>query len=176
MKRILCLTLGLMCYAAVTSAQSMGTLTENGVVMEVKGAVGVLDDGRLTVFLLPFQPTAAEIAKLQTDDYLWVPGKPTPDAKKWQTTPFGKFRLDWRGMPQAIGDAKKAGVYVLSNGVGAENSGMNINKLPGEVDVTLVGSVKDGQDVTLTSKGTETIGKTIVAWDLKLKTKVLAAK
>ena len=76
MKRILCLTLALTCYAAVSSAQSMGTVTENGIVMDVKAAVGVLDDGRLTVFLLPFQPTAAEIAKLQTDDSLWVLDKP----------------------------------------------------------------------------------------------------
>lgn len=154
----------------------MGTLSENGVVMEVKGAVGVLDDGRLTLFLLPFQPTAAEIAKLQSDDSLWVLDKPTPDAKKWKTTPFGKFRLDWRGMPQAIGDGKKAGVYILSNGIAAENSSSNISKLPGEVDATVVGTVKDGQDVTVTSKGSDRVGQTTVAWDLKLKAKVLAAK
>ncbi len=72
MKRILFVTLLLTCYAAVSSAQSMGTLTENVVVMDVKAAVGVLesDGARLTLFLLPFQPTAAEIAKLQTDDSL----------------------------------------------------------------------------------------------------------
>lgn len=176
MKRILCLTLVLMGYAAVTSAQSMGTLTDSGVVMDVKGAVGVLDDGRLTVFLLPFQPTAAEIAKLQADDYLWILDKPTPDAKKWKSTPFAKFRLDWRGMPQAIGDARKAGIYLLSNGVAAENTGNNINKLPGEIEATLVGTVKPGQDVTLTSKGTDTIGKTTVAWNLNVKARVLALK
>ena len=79
-------------------------------------------------------------------------------------------------MPQAIGDAKKASIYVLSNGVAAENSASNISKLPGEIDATLVGTVKDGQDVTVTSKGTDTVGKTTVAWDLKIKTKVLAAK
>jgi hypothetical protein len=56
MKRILSLTLFLTCFAAVSSAQSMGTLTENGVVMDVKAAVGVLesDGARLTLFLLPF--------------------------------------------------------------------------------------------------------------------------
>ena len=154
----------------------MGTLTENGIVMDVKAAVGVLDDGRLTVFLLPFQPTAAEIAKLQTDDSLWVPEKPTPDAKKWKTTPFGKFRLDWRGRPQAMGDGKTAGVYILSNGVAGEGRGSNISRLPGEIDATVVGTVKEGQDVTVTSKGTDKIGTTVVAWDLKLNAKVYASK
>ena len=38
MNRILALTLLLTCYAAVSSAQSMGTLTENGVVMARKPA------------------------------------------------------------------------------------------------------------------------------------------
>jgi hypothetical protein len=176
MRRILFLTLALMCYAAVTSAQSMGTLTENGVVMEVKAAVGVLDNGRLTLFLLPFQPTAAEIAKLQTDDSLWILGKPTPDAKKWKSTPFGRFRLDWRGTPQAIGDAQKAGVYIMTNGIVAEGTASNINKLPGEVAVALVGVVKDGQEVTVTSKGSDKMTTTTVAWDLKLKAKVLTLK
>src|SRR5688572_18803786 len=178
MKRILFLTLLVTCSAAVSSAQSMGTLTENGVVMDVKAAVGVLDtDGaRLTLFLLPFQPTAAEIAKLQTDDSLWVLDKPSPDAKKWKTCPFGKFRLDWRHAPQSAGDGKKASVYVLSNGVAAENTSSNISKLPGEIDASLVGAVKAGQDVTVTSKGSDTVGKTTVAWDLKLKSKVHAMK
>ena len=30
--------------------------------------------------------------------------------------------------------------------------------------------------MTLTSKGSETLGKTTLAWDLKIKTKVLAMK
>jgi hypothetical protein len=65
---------------------------------------------------------------------------------------------------------------VLSNGVAAENTSSNISKLPGEVDASLVGAVKAGQDVTVTSKGSDTVGKTTMAWDLKLKAKVLAMK
>lgn len=176
MRRILFLTLALTCYATVTSAQSMGTLAENGIVMEVKAAVGVLDNGRLTLFLLPFQPTTAEIAKLQTDDSLWILDKPTPDAKKWKSTPFGRFRLDWRGNPQALGNAKQAGFYIATQGIVKEGTASNINKLPGEVDVTLVGAVKDGQEVTVTSKGSDKITTTTVAWDLKLKARVLTLK
>jgi hypothetical protein len=154
----------------------MGTLTENGIVMEVKAAVAVLDNGRLTLFLLPFQPTAAEIAKLQADDNLWITDKPTPDAKKWKSMPHGRFRLDWRGTPQALGNAKQAGVYIQTQGVVAEGTASNINKLPGEVDVTLVGAVKDGQEVAVTSKGSDKITTTTVAWDLKLKARVLTLK
>jgi hypothetical protein len=154
----------------------MGTLTENGIAMEVKAAVGVLDNGRLTLFLLPFQPTAAEIAKLQADDNLWILGKPTPDAKKWKHTPYGTLRLDWRGTPPAIGNGKMATVQIAAQSVVAEGTGTTINKLPGEVDVTLVGAVKDGQEVTVTTKGSDKIVKTTLAWDLKLKAKVLTLK
>jgi hypothetical protein len=102
--------------------------------------------------------------------------KPSPDAKKWKTCPFGKFRLNWSGAGQGIGDAKKASVYVLGNGIASEGNATNINKLPAEVDASLVGSVKEGQEVTLTSKGSDTTGSTTLAWDLKLKTRVLALK
>jgi len=178
MTRVLCLTLALVGFAALSSAQSAGTLTDNGVVMEVKAAVALLkaDGPSLEFFLLPFQPTATEIAKLQADDYLWVIGKPSPDAKKWKMCPFGKFRLGWSGANESVGDAKKATVYVLANGVVSDGTGTNVNKLPGEVDASLVGTVTEGQDVTLSSKGSETFGKTTLAWDLKIKTKVLAMK
>src|SRR5262249_28258872 len=152
------------CSAAVSSAQSMGTLTENGVAMEVKAAVGLLDaDGpSLVFFLLPFQPTTAEIAKLQADDYFWVLDKPSPDPKKWKTCPFGKFKLAWSSAKQSIGDARKATVSVNGNGIGSEGSGVTVSKLPAEVDASLVGAVKEGQDVMLTSKGSDTLGKTRV--------------
>jgi hypothetical protein len=64
----------------------------------------------------------------------------------------------------------------MSNGIAAEGKGTNINKLPAEVDASLVGAVKEGQDVTLTSKGSDTTGSTTLSWDLKLKTRVLALK
>src|SRR5262245_25259840 len=178
MTRDLCLTVALLASATVSSAQSTGTLTEKGVAMEVKAAVALFkaDGPALEFFLLPFQPTAAEIAKLQADDYFWVLDKPSPDAKKWKTCPFGKFRLSWSGAGPAVGDASKASIYVLGNGIVTEGTGTNINKLPGEVAAALVGTVKEGQEVALTSKGSDTVGKTTLGWDLKLKTKVLPKK
>lgn len=180
MRRLLALlTLLLASSAARSSAQSMGTLTENGVSMDVKAAVGLLDSEgpELVVFLLPFQPTPAETAKLQADDYFWVLDKPSPDPEKWKTCPYGRLKLGWNGAKQSVGDAKKAtSFFIQSNGISAEGNATNINKLPNQVDATLVGTVKDGQDVALTTKGSDTVGKTSLAWDLKLKTTVLAMK
>jgi hypothetical protein len=174
MTRDLCLTVALLASATVSSAQSAGTLTDKGVAMEVKAAVALFkaDGPSLEFFLLPFQPTAAEIAKLQADDYFWVLDKPSPDAKKWKTCPFGRFRLNWSHAGQSVGDAKKATVYVMGNGIASEGAAMNINKLPGEVEASLVGTVKEGQEVALTSKGSDAT----LAWDLKLKSRVLAMK
>lgn len=180
MRRTLALlTLVLASSAARSSAQSMGTLTENGVSMDVKAAVGLLDSEgpELVVFLLPFQPTPAETAKLQADDYFWVLDKPSPDPKKWKTCPYGRLKLGWNGAKQSLGDFKKAtSFFISSNGISAEGNANNINKLPSQVNVAIVGAVRDGEEVTLTTKGADTVGKTTLAWDLRLRATVLAMK
>jgi hypothetical protein len=130
--------------AGVARAQSMGTVTENGVSMDVKEAVALLDaDGPSLVFyLLPFQPTADEIAKLQAEDSMWLLGKPSPDPKKWKSCPHGKFKLGWSFEKASVGDAKKATVYIYGYSVGAEGSNININKFGTDVDVSVTGPVK----------------------------------
>ena len=163
--------------ATVSGAQTMGTLTENGVSMDVKGAVAVLGDGpALTVYLLPFQPTPEETAKLQAGDTFWLLSKASPDVKKWKNgTPFGHFRLGWALEKEAVGDTKKATVYVYSYNVGVEGSNLNANKFGSDVPVTLTGALKAGQEVAVTSKGSESFSKSTLAWDLKVKSKVLAS-
>jgi hypothetical protein len=179
MKRILALSaLVMAALAPAAQAQSMGTLTENGVSMEVKAAVALLDpEGpSLAFYLLPFQPTAEEVAKLQADDTLWLLSKPSPDPKKWKSSPHGKFKLGWSFEKASVGDAKKATVYVYGYSVGSEGSNININKFGNDVDAALAGPVKEGAEVTLTSKGSDTLQKTTMAWDLKVKAKVLPLK
>lgn len=157
----------------------MGTLTENGVSMEVKAAVAVFDSGEpsLRFVLLPFQPSAEEVAKLQAKDTLWLLDKATPDAKKWKNwCPYGYFELGWGFEKTAVGDAKKATVFVYGYGLGKQGSNLNINKFGDSVDVSLAGPVKEGQEVTLTSKGSDKLGDSTMVWDLKVKAKVLAAK
>lgn len=157
----------------------MGTLTENGVAMEVKGAVAVFDSAEpsLRFVLLPFQPSAAEVAKLQAKDTMWLFDKPTPDAKKWKNwCPYAYFELGWGFEKTAVGDAKKATVYVYGNSIGKQGSNLNINQFGDKVDVALAGAVKEGQEVTLTSKGSDKLGDSTMTWDLKVKAKVLALK
>jgi hypothetical protein len=157
---------------AVARGQSMGTLTEKGVSMDVKAAVALLDpDGpTLTFYLLPFQPSADEIAKLQARDGNWLLQKPSPDPKKWKTCPHGKFELGWTLEKAAVGDPKKATVFIYGFGIGASGSNVNLNKFGNGVDVAVAGTVKAGQEVTLTSKGSDSM----IDWDLKTKAKILA--
>jgi hypothetical protein len=179
MRRLMMLSAFLLFPSVLASAQSMGTLTENGVAMDVKAAVALLDsqDAKLVFFLLPFQPTPAEVAKLQADDYFWVLDKPSPDPKKWKSCPYGRLKLGWSNAKESVGDAKKASsFYIMGQDISAEGNATNVNKLPSEVEFSVVGPVKEGQDVSVTSKGSDTLGKTTLAWDLKLKAKVLAMK
>jgi hypothetical protein len=175
-KRVLCLLVSVLaCSAAFARAQSMGTLTDNGVSLEVKNVVAVLDDAPSLVFyLLPFQPTADEVGKLQAGDILfWMSDKPSPDPKKWKTCPHGSFKLSWSFAKQSIGDPKKAFVFVASS---AEGNAVTASRGPGEVPVSLTGQVKVGQEVTLTSKGSIAFDKGPVSWDLNVRTRVLASK
>lgn len=177
MKRILLLSaLAVAVPAALAHAQSMGTLTEDAVSMDVKAAVALLDpDGpSLTFYLLPFQPTAEEIAKLQAEDSMWLLGKPSPDPKKWkQGSPHGKFKLGWSFEKQSMGDPKKATVFIYSYSVGSQGSNLNVNKFGSDVNVAISGPVRVGEEVTVTSKGSDTLSKTVMAWDLKLKARIL---
>ena len=179
MKRILFpLALVLAGSAGIAPAQSMGTVTENGVSMDVKAAVALLDaDGPSLIFyLLPFQPTADEIAKLQAEDSMWLLGKPSPDPKKWKSSPHGKLKLGWSFEKESVGDAKKATFFLYTYAVGAEGSNININRSGSDVDVSVTDPVKAGQEVTLTSKGSDTLQKTTMAWDLKAKAMILPLK
>jgi hypothetical protein len=163
--------------ATVSGAQTMGTLTENGVSMDVKAAVAVLGEGpALTLYLLPFQPTPDETAKLQAGDTFWLLGKASPDPKKWKNgSPYGSFKLGWSLEKESVGDTKKVSVYVYSYNVGVEGSNLNVNKFGSDVPVTLTGPLKEGQEVAVTSKGSESFSKSTLAWDLKVKSKVLAS-
>lgn len=163
--------------ATVSGAQTMGSLTENGVSMDVKAAVAVLGDGpALTLYLLPFQPRPEETAQLQAGETIWLLRKASPDVKKWKNgTPFGHFKLGWGMHPESAGDTKKATVFVYSYSVGTEGSNLNANAFGSDVPVALTGALKEGQEVGVTSKGSQSFSKNTLAWDPKVKSKVLAS-
>jgi hypothetical protein len=152
----------------------MGTLGQSGVLMDVKAVVAVLDERpALVVYLLPFLPDPAETAKLQAeDDLFWISDKASPDPKKWKSCPHGSITLSWGiAKPGEVGDARKAAVYVYSS---ADGSSLTTSKVPGDVQVAVAGPVKVGQDITLTSKGSDTVGGKPMTWNLSLKAKVVA--
>jgi len=120
----------LLAIPASAKAQSMGTLTENGVSMDVKAAVVVYNEAeyKLTFYLLPFLPSAEEISALQHDDKSWLSQKPSPDPKKWnERCPHGRFRLQWLG-GQALGNPKESQVWLYACGIGKAGSNINLNK------------------------------------------------
>jgi hypothetical protein len=164
--------------ARPAQAQSLGSLTENGVSMEVKAVVAVLDPAKPEVafHLLPFQPSADEIAKLQADDGMWLLDKPSPDPKKWKNCPFGTFKLGWPFDKEAVGDPKKATFYIYGFGVGAPGSNLNFSTFGDQTDTTLTGAVKAGEEMTVTTKGVQDVANTKLAWDLRLRAKLLPLK
>jgi hypothetical protein len=173
MMKTLCLAW--VCFAMVASvrAQSMGTMTAGGAVMDVKATVLGWDAGKadLHFYLLPFEPTAEEISKLQAEDWYFLKLKPNPDPKKWATCPWGELRVIFN--QDSIGNLKKA--------LWAQVSWLNMDKSDTDVTLerekgfegTITGTLKVGQEIVVTTKGSDASRK--VAWDLVLKGKVLAS-
>jgi hypothetical protein len=145
----------------------MGTLSDNAVAMEIKGAVAVLKGTTLTLWLLPFAPTAEETAKLQANDFIWLFGKPSPDPKRWTGCPFGQVTV--------TAEKGNRNTTIQSYGVGGENSNLTAIQSAVRFAVSLTGQVKEGQEVRLTTKGSSRFADKTLGWDLNLKAKVLAS-
>jgi hypothetical protein len=155
-------------------AQVMGSLTSDGKEMPVKAAVAVWDAGKsaLKIHLLAFVPTPAEITLLQKNDTDWLLDRPTLDAKKWPTWhPQVALELTWPEAP-TVGVLDKANYYLFAYGVGRQTS-LNFNASGTDLHGTLTGKVKVGEPVTLVAKSQEKLGDDLLAWDLKVTTKVL---
>ena len=130
----------------------MNTVTDGGVTMEVKAVIAIFDSSKRTLgfVLLPFRPTADEIAKLQADDTNWLLAKKSPDPKKWpKRSPYGHFQLSWREN-ESIGDAKKSNLYLKTEGINLM-ADRHISMPP--ANLTLTGVVTAGQKVSLVNKG-----------------------
>jgi hypothetical protein len=180
MKRILYFALLVFVLSALPClAQSSGTLTQDGVSMDIKGVVAVYDAEKPSVrfVVLPFAPSPAEIAKLQSGDTMWMFDKPSPDPKKWKDwCPYGWVEVGWPFDKDKVGDPKKATLYIYGYGIGKQGSNMNVNKFGEKEDLTVTGTVKEGQEVALTAKGSDKLGDSNFSWDVKLKSKLLPVK
>ena len=180
MNQMLCLLIVALTFvAAPCLAQSTGTISENESVMEVKSAVALFDatEPVLRVVLLPFQPTAEEISKLQARDTMWILDKKSPDAKKWpEKSPFAYVELSWSDDKKTVGDPKTAYFYMLAYSIGKPSNTNNVNKSGKDVEASLTGPLKVGQEVALNTKGSVMFFNDKVEWNLKIKEKLLAMK
>ena len=165
--------------ATVSGAQTMGTLTENSVSMDVKAAVAVLGDGpALTVYSPPFQPTPEETAQLQgRRDHVAAAQSLARRQEVEERDALRTLQARLGMHPEAAGDTKNG------HRVRPQLQRRDGRQQPQRQQVrlmtfpwTLTGALKEGQEVAVTSKGSETFSKSTLAWDLKLKSKVLAAK
>ncbi len=161
----------------VAAAQGAGTMTHNGVAMNVKGVVAVWDAKRPAVafYLLPFEPTAAEVALLQKRDTMWLLEKDRTDPNMWKPMPYGSLTLNWSFEPKAVGDLTKAWTDVYSFAIGRPNSNLNFSLTGGELKGTLGGPLQEGSLVTLATTGQGEMEKDKLSWNVKLTAKLLPA-
>lgn len=168
----------LVCLAAAgtASAQATGTVTHNGKTMTVKATVGVWDAKRSTLklWLLPYTPTAEEIAQIQKGQTMWMLQKKSVDPKTWPgASPHAWVALNWNYSQEAVGTLAKAWGEVYAFGIGADNSNLNFSHLAGEIKGTLSGGVKPGSTVTFAGGGEESMEKEKLSWKVNVTTKVL---
>jgi hypothetical protein len=153
--------------AAPASAQTTGTLTQDGVAMPVKAAVAVLDPKgkEVKIHLLPFVPTAEETAMLQKDNELFLLKKGA----------HASVTITWTFEPEAIGQMDKAWASFRGHGISKPDAMMSRMFVNGKLKGTFKGELKAGSTISLTSAGTENDDRDKVSWDLNLSAKVLPA-
>jgi len=166
--------------AAPPASQDFGALVHNGVEMRVKAAVAVWNpkEPSLKLTLLPYVPTAKEVAALQSGEapLFLHSGKASPDPKKWPSwIPFAVCSLSWSGEKGSVGSFDKAGIHLYAFGIGKEGSNLNFNVGPGKYQGSITGAVKPGSAIEVASKGADTLFKDKLSWDLRLKASVLKA-
>ena len=178
--RACALAVAVSCFAGSAQAQPMGKVTENQVSMDVKAAVIVLgaaaDETTLVFYLLPFEPSAEEVSRLQAGSIDWLDGKRSPDPKKWRLCPWARFEQSW-SHKEEVGNPKKGSLGVLADNISKPGQRTGFDTSAWVLDSSLSGAVKEGNDVTFASKGANAAGgANTLAWDLKVKGKILARK
>ena len=163
--------------SASVFAAGPSSVTANGTAMPVKSAVAVWDakGSNLKLFLLPIQPTPAEVALLQKDDTLWMGAMASPDAKKWATwVPHAYLDLGWFSAAD-VNDLSKASCHLFQVDIvgKANNSFFDCDR--DALKGVLTGKIKPGETITLAAKGSGKNGDNSYAWDLSVSAKVLPA-
>ncbi|MHB1047694.1 MAG: hypothetical protein ACYC4P_16955 [Thermoanaerobaculia bacterium] len=158
-------------------ASNPSSVTCNGVEMPVKAGVAVWDakGTTLQLFLLPFEPTAAETERLAQGDTTWLDKRAPVDAKKWpRWNPHAYLLLGWSWNPKAAGDAEKLNMCTLFQHDVAKNAVNSFVDCPDQkLNGRLEGRLAAGESITVASRGEGKNGDYAVAWDFRVTTKVL---
>jgi hypothetical protein len=151
--------------AGVASAQTTGTITQNGVAMPVKSALAVLAKDNVTVslFLLPFTPTRDEVTMLRQKKTEKLLSRPSGDARWPKHTPYVELELTWGHNPSKVGALDQA-FFPKLHGYGITDEQFIVD-IPGSGKASLEGPVKDGARLTATASGSDADKK--AAWDFK---------
>jgi hypothetical protein len=156
---------GLALTSRAASAQTTGTVTQNGVAMPVKSALAVLAKDNVTVslFLLPFTPTRDEVTMLRQKKTEKLLSRPSGDARWPKHTPYVELELTWGHNPSKVGALDQA-FFPKLHGYGITDEQF-IVKVPGSGTASLEGPIKDGATLTATATGSDAEDK--AAWDFK---------
>ena len=173
--------------SAMGAEAAPSTIVYKGIEMPVKSGVAVWDAKTtyLKLFLLPFEPTAAEIQLLQKGETLWLYKKPPVDAKKWATwNPHAELMLDWSFEKAGVNDLSKLSncvLYQYDFARAAQNTFIRCKKMLEEstLNGTLKGRLQEGETITIAAKGQGKADKgssdetATYAWDFSITTKVV---
>lgn len=143
--------------SAAAPAAPPSSVTCNGVEMPVKAGVAVWDakGTTLQLFLLPFEPTAAEAERLRQGDTRWLDRRALVDPKKWpRWNPHADLLLGWSWNPKAAGDPDKLSMCTLFQHDVAKNAVNSFvdcqdKKLNGRLE----GRLAAGDSITVASPG-----------------------
>ncbi len=164
--------------SAVAPAAPPSSVTCNGVEMPVRAGVAVWDatGSMLQLFLLPFEPTAAETERLVRGDTTWLDRRAPVDPQKWpRWNPHAYLLLGWSWNPKATGDAEKLSMCTLFQHDIAKNAVNSFvdckdKKLGGRLE----GRLAAGESITIASRGDGKNGDYAVSWDFRVTAKVVA--
>ena len=162
----------------VAPAAPLSSVTCNGVEMPVKAGVAVWDakGTTLQLFLLPFEPTAAETERLGRGDTTWLDKRAPVDPKKWpRWNPRADLLLGWSWNPKAAGDAGKLNMCTLFQYDIAKNAVNSFVDCPDQkLNGRLEGRLAAGESITVASRGEGKNGDYALSWDFHVTTKVLS--
>jgi len=163
--------------APTPAAGKLGSFVEGGVRFEIKAVVPVwnAEEGRLTLFALPFEPDAEQIEACRKDNVFFMLMERENDLPGFSDrTPYAHVAISWPFDEADVGKAEKASLHVFLNNLKEKGSNMNVSRGGGE-GIELSGELAAGNSVKVHAQGKTDVAGTQVEWDLKFSGELLAS-